>query len=65
MHPRFKGSLAKVTFPNNRTVLLEVEDTGKALIDGDAAIDIFCNTREECIKNGRTNVKVEVFKKKA
>ncbi len=65
MHPRFKGSLAKVTFPNNRTVLLEVEDTGKALIDGDAAIDIFCDNIEECIQNGRQKVKVEVFKKKA
>ena len=65
MHPRFKGSLAKVTFPNNKTVWLKVGDTGGALINGSAVVDIFCSSREECLKKGRQKVKVEVFKKKA
>ena len=64
MHPRFKGSLAKVTFPNNKTVWLKVGDTGGALIHGSAVVDIFCSSEEECFQKGRKKVKVEVFRKK-
>ncbi len=64
MHSRFRGSLVKITFSNGKTIWLIVGDGGGALENGSAIVDIFCNTREECIKNGRKKVKVEVWRKK-
>lgn len=64
MHPKYKGSLAKITFSNGRTQLLKVGDTGGALINGSAVIDIFRNTRGECLQEGRKKVKVEILRKK-
>lgn len=64
MHPKYKDSWAKITFSNGKTKLLKVGDTGGALINGGAVVDIFCATRDECLQNGRKKVKVEILHKK-
>lgn len=54
-------TLAEITFANGETIWREVGDTGGALNEGRAIVDIYCNTRDECIQNGRkkgTTVKV-------
>ena len=60
MHRKYMGKTVEVNDGRNKYIL-KVGDTGGALNKGRALVDIYMNTREECMNFGRRNVTLKIL----